>query len=392
MLVWLFMACASNILAQYEDERTTVLAAPPPYREPWSPEVQIRLSEDALADIVDATLDAGLLSWKKTLSLPNPLGVETSVTPSAHVDSLALDTDSNVPGCSNCIGLKAKLSGKAAWKAGPLKGKVPFSAQVSGTIKFTMKKDSKNSWTAQGTIREISTIKVSVADFAKIDAGDLLEGWTKSALKKTPPVPLGTFGGESLPLRATKISRTQGAVMLSGLTNVSGSVPVRWHSAPPKSDWAVAIHPTTIAAMARRSAFAKGVLEAGIAIDPRSLSMEGDRFGLGLRVWRLTGRGWWRDYQVNGNVTLEKGKLKFTPTETTEDGKSPGAGLTDPLALLAEGMILKEVEKGVAQTIPARKVTAIGDQQIRASASRVWAKDNVLLIAGSLTRVRASKK
>ena len=40
---------------------------------------------------------------------------------------------------------------------------------------------------------------------------------------------------------------------------------------------------------------------------------------LELRLWRIEGSGWWRDYTLRGPLALERGHLKLSADELEED-------------------------------------------------------------------------
>ena len=61
--MWLivFLACANNIKALYEAEKSQVMAAPPPVGNNWEPEMRLRFSDQALQALAETAVDGGLL-------------------------------------------------------------------------------------------------------------------------------------------------------------------------------------------------------------------------------------------------------------------------------------------------------------------------------------------
>ena len=137
--------------------------------------------------------------------------------------------------------------------------------------------------------------------------------------------------------------------------------------------------------MMRRIAFEEGLLEHEIGIDPRSFSANGADFTLGLRIWRLSGAGWWRDYTVKGQMGLQGQELVLTGKDAIEGEKSRGAGLADPLALLFESVILKEVSKGVNQALPAQMATRVEGLVLAVKTTTVQGRGDALVLGGNLT-------
>jgi hypothetical protein len=109
---------------------------------------------------------------------------------------------------------------------------------------------------------------------------------------------------------------------IQALTNVPGGAPVQ-AGGPMRTDWEVAISHQVAAAMMRRIAFEEGLLEHEIGIDPRSFSASGADFTLGLRIWRLSGAGGWRDYTVKGQMGLQ-GRSWCGPAKTRSRARRAG--------------------------------------------------------------------
>ncbi len=381
MLLLLFFACAGNMTEQWEAERDAVLAAPRPALKGWLPEVRFRFSEPALARAAGEMVAAGALSVDQPLEVPNPLGVPLRARPLATVTALDVSLEQ---GCAACAALDLTLDGGARWTAGPAKGQLPFTARVAGTLQFGVE-EAADGWRVTGRIVEVGRIRVQAGDVMALDLSPFLGEWVGAALKDTPPLRLGTIGGDKLPFRKLRIAGDGGALELQGLTDVAGAKPVPAARQAPSDDWELRMHPDTALALMRRTAFQAGPGEMDVAIDPRALAVEGDRFTLGLRIWRLQGRGWWRDYTVTGGVGVKNGKIRLKGEEAAEAGKSPGAGWADPLALLVEKRILESVTDGVDQSVPARRKVAMDAVTLDAKAGSARGEDGDLVVTGALT-------
>ncbi|MEC7946562.1 MAG: hypothetical protein VX265_03280, partial [Myxococcota bacterium] len=134
----------------------------------------------------------------------------------------------------------------------------------------------------------------------------------------------------------------------------------------------------------RRMAFEAGPQELDVAIDPRALAVDGDRFTLALRLWRLKGAGWWRDYTVEGRMGVQRGALRMVGRDAREGEKSRGAGLADPIALLAEGRILDAVGDGVDQSLPAAQTIDVKGVRLAARLDTAQGDASALAVAGTL--------
>lgn len=380
----LSLGCASGIRNMYEAERDAALARAPAPADGWQPDVRVRLSDSALDGLVQATLDQGVLAWDEQLTLSGPLGLKAKVEPAGRVRSLSLSASRQ---CDGCMEVQAGLEGQAKWSAAGASGSVPFTAQVKGTVTFAVEAEGQG-WAVSGRLHDVDEVKVGVDRLGSLDATDLLGDWVGQALKEARPLALGTFGGVDLPLRAARLSTPRGQLELQLLTDAADGGPVTAgvHLA---SDFEVRISSATALALARRKAFEQGVIAYDVAAVPTALAVDGGGFSMGLRLWKLQGAGWWRDYAVTGTLGVQQQQLRLTATEAVEGEKSLGAGLVDPLALLAEGRILEAVTEGLDQALPASTGLNVGGQQITARVEAVQGARAAIELTGRLVQGQA---
>jgi hypothetical protein len=116
--------------------------------------------------------------------------------------------------------------------------------------------------------------------------------------------------------------------------------------------------------VARASSFRQGPIDYGIWVDPTDLLLEDETFALSLRMWKPKGGAWWRDYEIVGDFSFERGMLKLEAYEVHELRASPGAGGIDPLAVLAKGRILQGIATAVNTTLPSSRTHDIGGVSI----------------------------
>ena len=372
--------CAGNIDALYQAEKDAVFGEPAPPGESWQPDVRLRVSRATLETLSGAAVDAGLLDLDREVGVDGPLGLRIEARPQAKVNRLRLQPGAD---CAACLSVTAQLSGTAAWTAGPLKGKLPFDADLGGVVTFQATQKAGR-FAVTGKLKRVTSLKVSAGRIKKVSLNGVLKRWVNDAVTGAPPIQLGQFGGGKLPLSRARVSTAGGQLELQGLTSVVGRAPVSPASGGPlDAGWELRISESTIAGMIRKQAFEAGVLDLDIALDPRAIDFEGDRFTMDLRLWRLKGAGWWRDYTVDGSTRLVNGRVKLRSEDATEAGKSRGAGLADPIALLAEGRILTEVANGVREVFPAQATTRLQGLAIVAEADALTGDGDAVVVRGS---------
>ncbi len=378
LLLMLLTGCAGNVHELYDAERDAVLGRPGRVPEDWAPDIRLQISDETVQSLAQAAVQAGILDVKKTLEVDAPLGITAQVTPRAETHALSLAAST---ACDACLAVTASLRGDARWKVGPAKGSLPWSAQVSAVLRMASS-SREGAMEIEASLSDMRDLTVRAGKARTVDLGPALKGWVRSALKKAPPLRLGRIGGASLPIRRLRFSTTGGHLEVQALSDVPGWAPVGRVPAP-ETGWSVALSEQTVGALLRREAFKMGLLERNIALDPRGIDFEDGRFTLDLRLWRLQGAGWWRDYTVTGVADVRKGKLTLKSTDATEGATSKGAGLADPLALLLEQRILEEVAKGIRQAVPASKETAVGGATLKARTTALDTKNDALVLLGS---------
>lgn len=373
------MGCAGNIHQLYEQEKHAVLKpAALPRAETWDGDIHIRISPGALSEVSQAALDAGLLAWKKKLTLDTPIGPIASIRPRAQVTRLKL-----APGgsCPDCLSLSGALEGTATWKAGPVSGVVPFTAVLAGDLAVSIERDGTD-WAVMGALVELSRLKVSAASVGSIDVSRQLSTWGKAAVDAAPAFRISTLGGDELPLRALRLSVDEAGIGLEALADVNGGASIPTSEAPLESDWQLRTSTQTALAIMRRAAFEAGLLENDVAVDPRALTADASQFTLDLRIWRLAGAGWWRDYSVDGRMRVRGRKIELEGENAHRVSSSRGAGLADPIALLVEGRILEAIVDSLKQVVPGSRSAAIGDHKLKAVTREIKGIDSELVLTG----------
>jgi len=380
----LLLSCASGIRSMYEAERDAALGRAESPEASWSPDIRVRLSSEALDRMVQGVVARSVLSWKQTLSLDGPLGIKAQVEPSGRVTSFTLSPST---ACDGCLSADIGVEGKADWSAAGARGSVPIEARIAATVLFELS-PAGEAWEASGRITRVDRVQVSSARLGSLDASELLGGWLSEAVKEAGPMALGALGGVDLPVRAARISTPRGQLELQLLSDVLDGSPVNAGLGLSR-DFDVRISAPTLLALARRQAFETGTIAYDVAAIPTSLSLNDQGFSMGLRLWKLKGVGWWRDYSVQGQFAVSGGELSLAAQQATEGEKSQGAGLVDPIALLAEGRILEAITDGLKAAVPASTALDIGGEQLRARVREVQGDRGALVLSGELEAVQA---
>lgn len=386
MFALTLVACTPDVRGLYDEERRAALTVATERPKGWSPDLRVRIASSAFEDAVAAALKASLED-PKPLDVALPLGLTAQLEPRAVRIDRARVRPSDA--CGACLAVDAQLSGEAAWTLGPARGSFPYDVGLEGVIALEV---------ADGAVgarpRSIDKVRVKVGDLGglKGNPSDELQGWIRHAVDKNmPAIALADLGGADLPVRDLRLRTTADEIVLEALTDVPGARPVA-DGTPPERGMIVALSETALTGLARRAAFEQGVLAMDVAADPRSLDVADDRFTLGLRLWRLVGRGWWRDYEVTGTLGIDDGRLKLRPTGTREVAASPGAVLVDPLAALAQSQVLDAITDAVTQSLDASRSQAVGDVRLRAVARAVRGADDTLFVEGTVKVVAPGRK
>ena len=379
LLLLLFTGCAGNIHQLYQSERDAALAQPPKPPADWQPDLRLRLSDAALQDVATAAVDGGLLDLDQDFVVDGPLGVRVRLRPSARVKRIRVGASE---ACEACLAVTGALSGDLRWQVGPLDGSVPFTADLSGALAFAAD-SAGGGWDLSGRLKKVDQLAVSVGPIQRVEVGRELRSALRDALRDAPAIPLGRIGGAKLPLVRLRVVTGGGHVEVQGLSDVAGHGAVSPGQGRVAAGWELRLSEQTVSAMLRRQAFHRGLLDKEVALDPRALDFDGDRFTMDLRLWRLAGAGWWRDYTVEGTAKVVDGEIRLRSKDATEAGKSRGAGLADPIALLGEARILEAVANGVRQAVPAGRAAKVAGTRLMAESTHMSGDGDALVVVGT---------
>jgi hypothetical protein len=376
-------ACTPDVIAMYEAEKSAVLSAATDRPADWEPDVVLHIAGPDFEDAVETAIKAALTKEQAPIVFPVGLGMEAKLRPVFSIEEASLKASDT---CASCLSFDAVLVGKAAWSLGPASGTIPLDVGAQGIFALEV----VDGHIIEATPRAVTSIRVRVKDYAglRLNPSTEIQEWLTAQLAgRIPKIRVVDLDTAALPLRDLRLRSQAGAVRVEALTNVAGAKPVGPVEAP-TTGVRLAISESALVGLARRAAFEKGELTLDVHVDPLEMNVEGSEFTLDLRLWRLVGRGWWRDYRIYGDLQVQSGKLKLVAKRVEELGKSPGAGLVDPLAALFEGRILEEITDAVSQSLPATQRQDLGVVQLRAETTTVSGRDGTLVVDGKLV-VRA---
>ena len=372
------LACAPNVVAQYEEERVRALQIASERPVKWEPDLRLQIADADFESAVSAAVRAAIADVPVT-RVDLPLGFVAEIRPTMSLVKL----DAGVSGaCDTCLRFDAVLDAKARWSVSGAGGTFPFTVGLEGTFMVEVKDGHE----LRARPRSVDGVKIRVADLGafQVNPSTNLQNTLREAVQaRLPVVAIADLAGTGLPIRDLRVKTGTSGILMEVLSNVPGSLPVTPAEAL-SSGVRVSISETALVGLARRSAFEQGELAMKVAADPRTLVVDGDRFSMNLRLWRLVGRGWWRDYTITGRLRIDDGKLVLTPDDVSEIAQSAGAGLVDPLAALFEGQVLAAIERAVGQSLPASRNEDLGVVRMRAAARSVQGRDGTLTVDGVL--------
>jgi len=103
-------------------------------------------------------------------------------------------------------------------------------------------------------------------------------------------------------------------LVLELLTDTPDPQAVREPDQVPGNGWRLDLATDSLLDLARIASFRAEPLPRQIVAEPTSLYVDGRSFTLGLRLWRVKGRGWWRDYSVTGTLAVTgDDRIALTP-------------------------------------------------------------------------------
>jgi hypothetical protein len=379
MLLVALLACTPDVRGLYEDARTASLEVATGRPADWQPDAAVTIAGPDFEDAVATALQAALNKPQEPLVVPLAFGMEARLRPVFSAEEARLRPSD---ACPSCLDFDATLVGKATWTVGPASGTIPLDVSAGGVFSLEV----ADGHVIEARPRSVSFVRVRLAELGGMKfnpSQDIQRYLTNTLTERLPHIKILELDTSALPVRDLRLRSTAGAVRIEVLTDVPGARPIATVP-PPEKGVRLAISESALVGLARRAAFQRGELTMDVYADPLEMNVEGTSFTLDLRLWRLVGRGWWRDYRVYGDLVVQGGVVRLVPTRTEELGKSPGAGLVDPIAALFEGRILDAITDSVSQSLPGSTKQDLGMVQLRAETTAVTGQDATLVVDGEL--------
>jgi hypothetical protein len=378
--VALFLApgCAS-VIDDYEAERTLALSDPSAIPDPWIADATIQMSAALLDELMHQALTPPPV-------FDGELGVSfATIKPALTVETFKLGPAS---GCDECLSIELGLGGTVGWVA-PLVGASSASVKVRGRIDAALSVEPVENGFALGIApRNIHDVGIEVlGQRGGIDIGGPVVSWVESAvLSRFPNIPITEVGSETAPVREIRVSSSGKALRVDLLTGarMPGQLPAVLPS--PVEGFQVDVSTSSLLEIARTEAFRAGAVAHGVVGEPTKLEFEGDHFAIGLRLWRPVGRGWWRDYEIEGTWAIKDGELTLAPTQVHDNGHSRGAAIADPLVAMGEGILQKALGNALNTTVPTRS-GQLGTLQSELVVNKAEAASGMLRIHGKLEKL-----
>ncbi len=307
--------CGNGISSEFDTRRTSVLTDPGPAPAGWAPDGVLHMSPALVDDMIKAGLEHyGDLSGSSQVR--GPLGVNGTITHDMSVRRVDLAGTSR---CERCIEVGARIAGDVDYRFGPLRGSTPVVAVVSLDVRVDAIADRDAGWTVSLAPQTVNDVSIEVRGLAAGVRGaveDELTTWAREVLlARTEPIVIGTFGGEDFPIRALTVDATAtGGVSMQFLTRSSSYAPLGDSEMKIRDGWQLDISQASLVGIAAKASLDAGELSHGVYAEPTALSVGNGDFELGLRLWRPSRTGWWRDYSITGDILIQQ--FRFISVET----------------------------------------------------------------------------
>ncbi len=355
LLLAALAACAPSVHPDFEAARTAALADPGPPPTNWQPDVVARLSNTTIQQAIRAVLDQNG-SFKTRFSA----GM-FAAEPELKIAQLNLSPSRR---CAGCVLASASLTGKLTVTGFGTNMSVGLGADTDLDVEFSSQNDGDtfSLWLRPEHLGKVNLNLGAInANIAALVSNPLQRWLMDTAMISLPKIRLATFGSNELPLRAFRVEPSQQGLVIGLLTRAPSNALIGPIDAPPPSaGFDVWVRPETVIAIARAEVFKRGLLDMDLLVEPTHLELANQTFDLDLRIWRMTGKGWWRDYDVDGRVNVNNGAIQLNADEAQVVETSKGAGWVDPLAALGSGIILDLMEKTMTTAIPAGQTAQVG--------------------------------
>ncbi len=373
-------ACPESVLPDYEAARQAALrvpVAPPDYQ----PDAVLHISKDLLQQLVAVGLEE-----RGDLRAGFAAGTgltRAQVEPHLTMDSMGIQGTAR---CDSCIAVEPHITGKVDFKTAVGAGSLDVNAR--GEVDVEIRSE------ARGGGFVVTGKPVAVHDFTvrlgkskpitRLLEGPVAERIEARLLQEGKPSVITEFG-EDTPLLGVGVVPSKGGLGVTMLTNSPTPGQLASTASRVRSGWQLDLSEQSLVGLAARASFDKGPMAQGIVVVPTTIDFEVDSFTMDVRLWSTTGKGWWRDYTIHGVHRIEGKRLHLAAESVVEGATSKGAVFADPLAALAQSVILSTIEDSVRTAIPAYQSADKGDHTYTVDVQSAGGEvDGVLTLRGSI--------
>lgn len=368
------------IVGAFHEAETAARATPPPIRVGWAPDLVLHLGSDTVASLVEV----GLSEIERDIRGEIPVGLGITLQTRLELTDLTLASSAT---CTDCWSALAVLSGTVGYESRGLgRGAVPIGVTAAVDLSLVTR-TTPEAYVVRVVPERVTDVELRVKGLPRsvvaLAEAEVRERVAR-ALSGLPPFDVTEVARAGLPVRAVRVA-PQGAglrIELLSEAPAPGQVPIRDPGL--RVGWQLDASAASVLSIARREAFSAPHRVYDLVPVPESLAIDGSRFALGLRLWRLSAPGWWRDYTASGTVEVLYGEVALAADHVAEGSRSPGAGRADPLALLAEGVILDTITDVLQKTVPASGATTVQGRNVQVSVERIGGGRGTIEVGGIL--------
>lgn len=377
----LLTACTTKpTMPEFEAARAAALKAPPPVGDDWQPDATLMISPALTRDLIRTGLDS-------YGTIDDPIALESGgeVKPDLTVQKVVMGAK---PSCPTCLDIQARVDGTVGYMQGGLGAQVAVDATVHVVVEVSAKDAGAGTWDVQLAVKDVSKVQINKSKLPNrlvksVDKA-LLSAARKALLDQAKPRTVATFEPEEMPLRAVRAASVPQGIRVDMLTAASSPTPIG--KIPPRfsTGWQFSIQSDSLMDLARKQSFEDGVIAWEVVAEPKALRMRGSTYEMDLRLWMISGSGWWRDYTVTGAIEPTDEGFALTTGEIVKTGMSEGAETVDPLAAIGESQIIENIAASLNASLPKSTSGSASDHVVKVDLASVAGAAGMVHVRGDL--------
>ena len=371
-VILLFFSCQTSLRSVYEKERTqslnTITDIP---QENWKPDIRLQISYKTLSNLTKEVVKDKVKNGTFPVQI---LGQNIDIKINSEIDSLTLSADQQ-----DTIGFVIALEGKLELKHHLISFSNPYSATLKGSLKIDVQENA-----LQIKANRIEDVDIETKYIPQFKINDSIKDWLNNNLKTLPSQEIMALNLSTLSARSLRFVGNRHSLDVEALSHFPDTTPLPDTTRRPRRDWEMQMSNNTISQLVRQKTFELPPIN-GFHMDIQHVSIDKKKLSSKLRIWKLDGWGqWWRDYDIQATIATQKNEILLSEPNAKQIAKSKGAGLADPIALLAEGIILEEITKQIQYTIPKEKKTTVSENNIVLTIEGIAGQKDIIHVYGTL--------